>query len=354
MRGPARRWLGGTAIAAITLGLLLGATEAVLRWRDLPFPATWVPSETAMARFDPDLGWSYIPARSYVQEFGTERRPVAMHFDGLGARVGAPEGSRDPALPTLLFVGDSYTMGHALPYEETFVGLLDADAEVPYQIVNLGVQGYGTDQALLRLERVIGLFDARLVVYTFIDDHVLRNAGDDRRLVIPYARFLGTKPRFVLRRDGTLVQTGRPRRYEEMFQLHLWNWLRLFWSRHGPQPGPELTRALIRRMAAVSAAHGARLIVIHWRQAIAYPWAAGDVFEYEGEPVLRGLDLPIVDTAIDAPDGWDDWAIPGDYHPDARAHARVAALLKDEILRAPRDAGRPPEEAASGTGRPPG
>ena len=68
-------------------------------------------------------------------------------------------------------------MGHDLSYEESFVGKFEALQEVPYQIVNLGVQGYGSDQALLTLKRYLPKFQTKVVVYTFIEDHILRNGN---------------------------------------------------------------------------------------------------------------------------------------------------------------------------------
>lgn len=336
-----RRWAPGLLVAAVALAISLGAIEVVLRWLEIPFRATWTPTENAMAQFDPERGWSYIPGRSYVRAFGSDRRPVAIHFDSMGARVASAEGTRDPDRPTVFFVGGSYTMGHGLPYEETFVGRLDGDPAFPFQVVNLGVQGYGTDQALLLLERYLDRFRCAAVVYTFIDDHVLRNANDDRRLIIPYARFLGTKPRFALAADGTLRLEAAPARYEEMFQLHLWNWMRLVWYRHGPLPGPELTRALIRRMRDATEARGAQFVVVYWRQEIRYPESVGQIVEWEGPSPLQGIDVNVLDTGVEPPAGWDGWVIPGDYHPDARAHRRVAGLLRDRFAQLRLSSARP-------------
>jgi hypothetical protein len=39
----------------------------------------------------------------------------------------------------------------------------------------------------------------------------------------------------------------------------------------------------------------------------------------------------VVDTGAGAPADWDSFYIPGEYHPDARAHARVARLLEDKF-----------------------
>lgn len=345
VRGGSRRWIQGVAILLVAVVVILGVTEGVLRWLEIPFHATWTPSENAMAEFDPELGWVYKPASSFVVPFGSERRLVPIHFDPLGARVAGPEGSRDPDLPTVFFVGGSYTMGHGLPYEETFVGRLDADPSFPFQVINLGVQGYGTDQSLLRLERYLDRFHTVAVVYTFIEDHILRNDVSDRRLIIPYARFLGTKPRFALDADGDLELVDRPRRYDEMFQLQLWNWIRLFWFQNGPAPRSEVTRALVGRMRDEVEARGASFLVVNWVQDIQYPETTGPTIPWAGPPPLDLPRLDVLDTGIDAPPGWDSWVIPGDFHPDAGAHARVAGLVRERFARLGIVSGSAPEAA---------
>ena len=162
-------------------------------------PRTW---ETGWF-VDAELGWTYIPNQSVVQEFGADHRKIAMHFDDMGSRVGAPGVRHDAAKPSILFVGCSFTMGHGVAYEDSFVGRLEAMPDFRLQAVNLGVQGYGTDQSLLMLKRQFARFPTRAVVYTLIDDHVNRNQNYDRRMLLPKLRFLGTKPLFGLHDDGT-------------------------------------------------------------------------------------------------------------------------------------------------------
>ena len=330
MTGPAekgepvshlRRRLVNLTIFLVVLGVLLAGTEVTLRALQVPFKVTFTPSENALARFDPKLGWSYVPDSSHVQSFGRARRPVPIHFDSIGARVARPDLSRDDR-PTLIFVGGSYTMGHGVTHEETFAGRLEA--ALPVQVVNLGVQAYGTDQSLLRLEDQIDRFNVAAVIYTFIESHVLRNANDDRRLLIPGGTFLGTKPVFGLRADGSLYLQKQAARYEDTFQSSLVNWIRLWWLQKGPPPRPELTLALLLRMQAVTESHGGRFIVMLWRQRqvpVGTPY----------RNPLRSLSLSFVDTGVDAPRDWAGWVIPGDGHPDPRAHARAAELLRTKL-----------------------
>jgi hypothetical protein len=315
------------ALAAILVGsvLFLAAAEVGLRILDYPFRTRWTPSENAMARFDPELGWSYIPNQSVTQNFGSEGRPVTMNLNEIGARVGDPGRHFNSTSPTVLFVGDSYTFGHGVTYEESFVGQFEAKSGLPFQVVNLGVQGYGTDQALLDLKRRFENFNTKAVVYTFLIDHVRRNDNADRRLLYRDAKFLGTKPRFALRRDGTLEEVEKPRRYEEVTELRVWQLVQIAWAKYGPPPSVELTRALVRDMKRYVEARGAAFVVILWTDRHSLPpgQLAGRMFP--------GIRLNVIDAGAGAPEGWDSYRIPGDNHPDARAHARVARLLVEKF-----------------------
>ncbi len=273
------------------------------------------------------LGWSYIPGRSVTQSFGSDNRPVIMHFNDIGARVGEPGRRFDSTTPTVVFVGDSFTFGHGVTYEESFVGQFERTVGSGYQVVNLGVQGYGTDQALLALERHMKDFDTKVVVYTFLQEHVRRNDNADRRLLYRDAQFLGTKPRFAVTRDGALEEIDRPRRYEEMIQPRVWQLVQLAWAKYGPPPSVELTRALVREMKDYAESRGATFILIHWTDR--HSLRPGE----QAARLFPGMRLDVVDTGAGAPEDWDSCYIPGEHHPDVRAHARVGRLLVDEFER---------------------
>jgi hypothetical protein len=140
---PTRR-LVFTLVALLGSGAAaLGAAEVVLRFAHWPFQARVYTAANAMGRFDPDTGWSYIPNRSVVRVAGSERKPITYHFDRFGTRVGVAGLQRDPTRPSLLLLGCSFTLGEAVPYEETFAAQLEARPGFPLQVVNGGVGGFG-------------------------------------------------------------------------------------------------------------------------------------------------------------------------------------------------------------------
>lgn len=302
-----------------TAGLCLGMAELGLRVLQRPFKDSVVPTENAVAQFDEDLGWSYRPSFTKTQPFGDPPRDVPLAFEAHGFRAATATAAARPNVPSVLLVGGSFTMGHGVTWRESLAGQLAGRPEVPGQVVNLAVQGFGTDQALLRLRRHIAQLSPTAVVYGFICSHVRRNANQDRRILFPGARFLGTKPRFSLG-GGGLEQVDRPLRYEDVSYSRIGAYLEVAWTHYGPRPTLELTRALVQALDAEAKAAGAKLIVVNWQMGAEAPVTCG------ARP-LEGLGVEVIRPAEDPPEGWSNWVIPGDYHPTARAHAHVADLV---------------------------
>lgn len=317
--------------ALVTLGLagLLTCVlvEGILRLTGLPFPEDWVPGETAIGRFDPQTGWSYRPRFSKIETFGDDTR-VPLHFDRLGNRAASPDAVPDPAAPTLLFVGGSVTMGHGVSFEDSYPARVGRLAGPDYQIVNAGVQGFGTDQAFVMMRRQLEAFDdVRAVVYGFICDHVLRNSVADRRSIYRHARFLGTKPRFGVDLRGRLVQTDVPVRTEELRYSHLAAYLRVLRWDYGPLPRTGVTRAIVAEMDALARAHGARFLLVQWPPE---GWVTEAVC---GASPFADLGVAVLDLDARLPAGWTEWNIPGDGHPAPTVHELVAGEVVEELRR---------------------
>jgi hypothetical protein len=316
-------------IIIINLALLIGVFfigEVTCRITGIPYKNHWTPKENAFARFDPELGWSYIPNKSTIHIVGSGEDSIKnpVHFDENGIRTPYAGFKFNYSRPSILFIGCSITMGHGLSYEENFVGRFGAFDEVKskYQVVNLGVQGYGSDQALLTLKRYIDKFNTKIVIYTFFKYHLRRNGNYDRRQIIPGARFLGTKPLFALNDKGELYIAKKPKLYKYYDYTHSWlfDLYKIYIGKKRgtfpPQP-KELTRAIIQEMKEISNEHGAYFLILDWR------WSEED----EDLRFLKGLNIDIIDTLKNAPPNWEKMVIFGGVHPDAEASKHVAQLL---------------------------
>jgi len=307
-------------VTAVILSFVFAVVlaEGLARVLQLPFKPKWAPSENPLARFDPELGWSYVPGKSAAQQFGADHREIPMYFDDLGCRVPASGYHADRSAPTALFVGDSFTFGHGVTYEESFLGRLANRPDFPFQVVNLGVQAYGTDQSLLLLKRQFKKFNTKLVVFTFTTPQIGRNEVYDRRLQFPDGLFLGTKPMFALNSNGSLYLARHPVELKDFAYSHLWAALKIIELRLGPPPGIRLTRAMINDMKSFVESNGAKFVVVDWYADEGFPW---------------GLDVDVVYVSANPPPDWDAWTIPGDGHPDARAHLNVSELIAKKVQR---------------------
>lgn len=313
-RGRKMLVLAGANMVGFAIAALMA--EGILRWAHIPYQQRLVPTENAIAEFDSALGWSYKPGISKKIRYGVNERWV--HIDGNRIRVPGPGHRLSRTQPSILFVGCSYTMGHGVSWEESFPGQFAALVGERLQVVNLGVQGYGTDQALLALERYLPSFNAKVVVYTFLEDHIIRNGNRDRRMLCPECVFLGTKPQFEIGADGRPRLFKRPALYQDIVTSYLLDAIIMrgggLLGQFPPRP-LSLTRALIREMSDVSARQGARFVVVNWR------------WREDGFTGIDDLEVPVIDTMQDAPAGWSAMLIPSDAHPDPTAHRHVALSI---------------------------
>ncbi|RJQ51347.1 MAG: hypothetical protein C4526_10200 [Nitrospiraceae bacterium] len=300
--------------------LVIAMTEGIFRIAGIPYSKVkYIPDENSFARFDQELGWSYIPNKSSIHN--TEHIAKPVYFEENGFRAPYPGFEFDYSKPSILFIGDSFTMGHGLTYEESFVGKFSATIKgTPFQAVNLGVQGYGSDQALLALKRHLHKFNTKAVVYTYIEDHLLRNGNYDRAMLVPTAEFLGTKPQFALTVGKKLYLSKKPLLYKDYFRSYLIDFLKMrvgkLTGSFPPHPA-DLTRAIIYEMKKFSIEHDADFVVLNWRQV-----------HNNYDDLCRDLvNVDVIDTLEGAPDGWKEMVLYGGIHPNAEAGDHAARLL---------------------------
>jgi hypothetical protein len=149
------------------------------------------------------LGWTVGPDRVNADTF--------YSTDSSGIRI--PQSDMRLANQgekiRIALLGDSYTFGQEVAYEETWGYVLEKSLGPKFQVLNFGVPGYGVDQAFLRFEKDVHLWKPRLVIYGI-------NLGAVRRTMIVYT-FLSrpdwnypfSKPRFIVR-NGELKEMNGP------------------------------------------------------------------------------------------------------------------------------------------------
>lgn len=311
-RRPGRRRELALAVAATAVALLFA--EAGLR--------TWAPQinqHDDLFEADPELGWTMRPhARATIVHPGGVRQTVRTNASGFRDH----EWDRGAA-PGLLVLGDSFTSNLSVPDASVFTEVLEAKRGGP-EVYNLGVNGYGTVQQGLLLDRHLArLRPEAVLVVVFLQNDPADNLDAPWLFGRPFLRPQGEG--FVLEPPGAhpAPRTGplHPRR-----QSHVWAAIdrlveqglaRLRRDRPSPWRPPEL--ALCREPLdpagqTAMAAMGAALARLQSRTA-----AAG---------VPLGVALAPSDVLVD-PVLWDalqsTWGVaPGELDRDALAR-RVAA-----------------------------
>src|SRR5690606_2816732 len=112
--------------------------------------------------------------------------------------------------------GDSFTFGDEVGDDDTWAVALEralAEHGIAAEVLNFGVNGYGTDQAYLRWRRDGRRFAPDVVVYGFQPENALRNLNVFRALYFAATDMPLQKPRFLLEGgadDRALRAIGQP------------------------------------------------------------------------------------------------------------------------------------------------
>ena len=162
-------------------------------WLESLQPAGAADPDRGPGRFDADLGWSNLAS------YSTPNGSVTV--DSIGAR-GPREYARTPPAGTLRVTcfGDSFTWCDVVSDDDAWprrVERLRSDTEM----INFGVSGYGTDQALLRFRHQGRGLGADVVLIGVMLDNIGRNVNRYRPFWYPRSRACVAKPRFLIRGD---------------------------------------------------------------------------------------------------------------------------------------------------------
>jgi hypothetical protein len=279
---------------AIAAALALVASELVLRLVHLR-PAEWLGRDQEPRRqADPRLGWTFVPSRTGHSAIGG--RDVDYTFDSAGYRVRRIDERVDPARPAILFTGESVMFGKGLTWEESIPA--QVGAMLGKQSANLAVDGYGNDQAYLRMRAELPRFRHPVaVVAMFMTTLFGRNLDDDRPHLGPGLEWL---PGVRHGRLRSLVQLVAPYRSDDTVER-----------------GITVTREIFRATVELAAARRATTLIL-----VPQFGPEDRVEQALRHRILDEPRLPYVLVEIDPA-----WRVPGDVHPNARAaHVMAAAV----------------------------
>jgi len=157
------------------------------------------------ARRDELLGWSQTPSAKGQYVSAQARAPFRVNRLGL---VGPEREAAKPAgIKRLLVLGDSFAEAFQVPYHASFCGLLQEALGPGWEVLNAGVSGYGTGQALLYLQhRGLALDPDGVLLVMFTGNDISDNDRDLSSRIGEAVR----KPHFLLEGDSLVLHPIPP------------------------------------------------------------------------------------------------------------------------------------------------
>lgn len=166
--------------AVLVVGVLLVASELTLRAFGYGNYERYLP--------DPDLLWILKPGQRSITHFG--HRAVSVNSQGMRGDEFSPE--KPTGRIRIISFGDSHTYGYGVGQDDTYPAqlhrLLEREFPGRYEVLNAGVNGYGTYQELVYLRRAARYQpDVVTISSTYNDVLFLNNVHVDGAIAIDAA-----------------------------------------------------------------------------------------------------------------------------------------------------------------------
>ena len=182
------RWLamalptlvGLVAVLAVLIQqerLVVDLKRGVVRFQSPPIYLEEPDHQTSGHRYlyDAQLGWRNIP------NWRASTHGRTLTINSMGLRDREYDYARTPDVPRLLVLGDSFVWGYGVSDEEIFTEVLERDlaaAGAPWEVINTGVSGWGTDQQYLFFRSEGVRYRPDLVVLAFyVNNDPLENSA---------------------------------------------------------------------------------------------------------------------------------------------------------------------------------
>jgi SGNH hydrolase-like domain, acetyltransferase AlgX len=377
----ARRLLLKATLLVTSLGMAAGLAELALRVSHFG-ESNRTPLQKLM-EYDSLLGWRH--KRNVSSAIVSDEYQINVQYNAEGWRGATRRFSKPPDVFRIMVLGDSFVDGYTLPVQDRFTEVLESSLRPQFDVINLGVAGYSTDQELLLLDQEGWKLEPDLVVLAFYYNDVW---GNGSRHFSESSRT--QKPVFSLDTAGNLSLSNVPVPYptpslQDRFRLYdlvrttvkrnrflhaaavkagLADNVRPNDSRPAPTGAaggaeefavyhstetPELarewsiTQALLRKMNQEAVQHGARLMVLYVPTRIELSpaeWSSAHLpSDYDPGVVVRRLTkicqvegIPYLDpsdrfTAV----GTSRMYYPRDPHWNAAGHRLVGETLAEHI-----------------------
>lgn len=227
-RSPLRHFRLIVTMNLVTVLLMLITGEIAMRIMTRSLPT----GETLGSRVLIPKNWGQLTLHNRQLLDKADSLPVFLVYDDLmgwtvgpnrrsanGLYYSSSEGIRAPhegvsfakltEKTRIALVGDSYTFGEDVAYEDTWGYLLEKALGSEFEVLNFGVPGYGVDQAYLRYEKDVREWKPKVVIFSFISHDIERTMTVYTSLNYPEWDMPFSKSRFILI-DGDLKKLNVP------------------------------------------------------------------------------------------------------------------------------------------------
>jgi hypothetical protein len=330
--------------ASLLVSLAVGELALLFLPKFTPEPRAYPGREANLPHHylvpDPELGWRMRPDLEFVHE--TDEYRVTYRSNAQGFR---DERSSAPAPEdrTIAIVGDSFSFGYGVAFDQTFGALLEASLPAT-AVYNFALPGYGVDQIWIsERKRALPLKPVLLIV-AFISDDFSRSLTAHR-----YNMGLN-KPAFEL--EGGVLRPQTPGKGQPEWLWYVLNhsrlWagvrqvLRLVGHHYPIGEWWQLNRAILDAIRADCHAAGTRVLFVYLFTAGHRPFPAlagymqatsADFIDLGSRPTPPGRVL----------------TFPEDRHPNPDGHRYVAEAILDWIRREMPELAAPPAREAQAT-----
>jgi lysophospholipase L1-like esterase len=147
-------------------------------------------------QFDSKLGWSNTPEVSYIED------DITYTFNSSGFR----SKEIDLSKKHILVIGDSIALGYGVQDDETLPYYLSGRFK-EYQILNMGVVGYGVDQYYLNLKKHIHKLNPAIIVIVIC----MANDLEETRIDVGYGK---SKPLFIIDKNKLELKSGQTQKID--------------------------------------------------------------------------------------------------------------------------------------------
>ncbi|MBW1944382.1 MAG: hypothetical protein JRJ51_16305 [Deltaproteobacteria bacterium] len=177
-------------IAGELMFRFLGGASFTAKYDKLP--------QGPLCRYDPILGWSGIPYKKGSLTGDDDMAVMHVAMNGEGFFDSQHQVTKPPGKKRILFLGDSFTIGFGVSRKNRYTDRIGEYLSPEYEVINMGMWGWSTDQELLVLkEKGLKYSPDVVVLAMFVDD-----ISNCHLFSVNEGLFL--KPRFFLAGENAL------------------------------------------------------------------------------------------------------------------------------------------------------